>query len=173
MITDFLDEFERYRLVGEKAMAQVALEGLNRVLAPQTNSIGMLVHHISGNLRSRFTDFLSADGEKPWRNRDAEFEERRFTREELDEMWQQGWRTAQVAIRALSDADLERKVVIRGSSLTVHAALSRSVAHVATHVGQIVLLARLVAEREWESLSIPHGGSQLYNLNPTREKKPG
>ena len=173
MITDFIDEFERYRLVGEKAMAQVSLDGLNRVLAADTNSIGMLVHHISGNLRSRFTDFLSADGEKPWRDRDSEFEQRRFTREELDELWQQGWRTLRLALDGLSNSDLERTVIIRGVSLTVHAALSRSVAHVATHVGQIVLLARLLAEQEWESLSIPRGGSRAYNQNPTREKRPG
>lgn len=170
MTTDFLDEFTRYKQTAEKAMAQVSDDALNRVLAPGTNSIAMIVRHVGGNLRSRFTDFLTSDGEKPWRDRDTEFADGRWSRGELVQTWDAGWSVALKSIAALTDADLERNVIIRGHPLTVHAALVRSVAHTATHVGQIVLLARQVAEREWVSLSIPKGGSRQYNLNPTREK---
>lgn len=173
MISDFVDEFTRYKLIAEKAMAQVPEAALARVLAPNTNSIGMIVRHITGNLRSRFTDLLTSDGEKPWRDRDAEFEERAWSRPELEEMWNQSWRVVLNELGALRDADLARSVKIRAQTLTVHAALARSIAHTATHVGQIVLLARILTEREWVSLSIPKGGSQAYNQNPTLEKRPG
>ena len=173
MITDFVDEFTRYKLIAEKAMSQVPDAALDRVLAPGVNSIGMLVRHVSGNLRSRFTAFLTTDGEKPWRDRDAEFEERPWSRAEIEEMWQACWQVVLAEVGALSDADLNRTVTIRGQTLTVHAALARSIAHTATHVGQIVLLARVLAERDWVSLSIPKGASQDYNKNPTLEKRPG
>ena len=172
MITDFLEEFTRYMLTGEKALAQIPELALERILAPGTNSIAMLVGHVSGNLRSRFTDFLTSDGEKPWRDRDVEFEPRRCSRAELMTLWEAGWSVALASIASLTDADLEREVTIRGRTLTVHAALVRSVAHTATHVGQIVLLARLLAYREWVSLSIPKSASKQYNLDPTREKRP-
>src|SRR6185437_5846691 len=135
---DFIDEYERYRLIGEKAMAQVTDEALNRVLAPDGNSIAMLVRHIGGNLASRFTDFLASDGEKPWRDRDSEFADGTLTRRQADELWTRGWTVLESTLRGLTDADLEKIVVTRGIELTVHAALSRSVTHIAMHVGQIV-----------------------------------
>lgn len=172
MLNDFRDEFARYKMIGEKAMAQVGEQALNRCLQPGTNSIAMLVRHISGNLRSRFTDFMTSDGEKPWRDRDAEFDECERSRAQLDAMWEEAWKRVFDTLAQLSDADLERMVAIRGQPLTVHAALARSTAHTATHIGQIVLLARVLADREWVSLSIPKGASQRYNQNPTREKRP-
>lgn len=169
---DFVDEYERYRLIGEKAMAQVSDDALNRVLAPNGNSIAMLIRHIGGNLASRFTDFMASDGEKPWRDRDNEFEDGAYSRRDLDEIWKRGWAAVDGALRALSDADLEKTVAIRGQSMTVHSALCRSVTHISMHVGQIILLARILASDEWKWISIPKGQSKQYNQNPTLEKRP-
>lgn len=172
LVQDFVEEYARYRALGEKAMAQVSDGALNRVMAPDGNSIAVLVRHIGGNLASRFTNFLTEDGEKPWRDRDREFDDGTFTRGQLDEAWNTGWTILESELGRLTDADLERIVTIRRKELTVHAALSRSLSHVAMHVGQIILLARMLAEAPWQSLSIPRGQSQLYNQNPTLEKRP-
>jgi Protein of unknown function (DUF1572) len=169
---DFISEYERYRAMGEKAMEQVSDEGLNRVLAPDGNSIAMIVRHMGGNLVSRFTDFLTADGEKPWRNRDGEFADGTYTRAEVDEAWKTGWDVVSAELGRLTDDDLERLIAIRGQELTVHEALCRSLAHAAMHVGQIILLARILATDEWKWISIPKGQSQQYNQNPTLEKHP-
>ena len=172
MINDFVDEFRRYRITGEKAMDQVSDAGLNQILGAEGNSIAMLVRHISGNLTSRFTDFLTADGEKPWRQRDSEFETRSSSRSEVLEMWRAGWKIAEGELAKLTDSELQAKITIRGTPFTVHEALCRLVAHAAYHVGQIVLLARILSEESWRWITIPKGKSQEYNQNPTREKRP-
>ena len=167
---NFLDEYARYRGLGEKAMAQVSDDALNRVPAPDANSIAMIVRHVGGNLASRFTDFLTTDGEKPWRDRDNEFADGPFARAHVDESWKKGWDVVEREVGKLSDDDLERKITIRGVELTVHEALCRSIAHTAMHVGQIILLARMYASSEWATLSIAKGKSQDYNRNPALEK---
>lgn len=172
-VQDFTDEYARYRAIGEKALAQVSDENLNRVLAPNGNSIAMIVRHLGGNLKSRFTNFLTEDGEKPWRDRDEEFVTRSYTRAEVDEIWNAGWAALEQALEDTGEDDLQSTVKIRGTPLTVHEALCRSVAHAAMHVGQIVLIARIVATDEWKWISIPKGQSQTYNQNPTLEKRPG
>ncbi|HKY06165.1 MAG TPA: DinB family protein [Blastocatellia bacterium] len=172
MIKTYIGEYERYRSIGRKAIDQISDEGLNEILSAGNNSAAMIVRHISGNFLSRFTDFLTSDGEKPWRDRDAEFEDARYTREEVNQMWEEGWHALEAALAELSDDDLQKQVIIRGHSLTVDEALARSVAHAAYHVGQIVLLARILAGDNWQWISIPKGKSQEYLLNPTREKKP-
>jgi hypothetical protein len=171
-VQDFIDEYERYRLSADKAMAQVSDDALNRILAPNGNSIATIARHVGGNLVSRFTDYLASDGEKPWRDRDREFDEGPFTRAEVNELWNRGWSVVGNALGKLSDADLTRSVVIRGQELTVHASLCRSVTHISTHVGQIVLLARILATEEWQWITIPKGQSKQYNQNPTLEKRP-
>lgn len=168
-VQDFLDEYRRYRALGEKAIAQVPDDALHRPPAPDSNSIAIIVRHVSGNLRSRFTDFLTSDGEKPWRNRDAEFEERPATRAELVEMWNTAFGLAVDQLSALDDDHLARTVRIRGAELTVHEALCRSVAHTAMHTGQVVLLARMFAGDAWKTLSIPRGQSAAYNARPEGE----
>ena len=170
MLDDFRAEFLRYRRTGERALAQLPDAALDRVPAPEGNSPAMLVRHMSGNLASRFTDFLTSDGEKPWRARDGEFEERPYTRAEMDAMWAEGWAVLERTLEGLTEADLARSVAIRGQPLTVHAALCRSVAHMAMHVGQLVLLARMWAAGPWQSLSIPRGASDAYNAAPTMER---
>src|SRR6185436_7948829 len=138
MIKDFVDEYRRYRAIGEKAIAQVSDEALNQTLGPDDNSIAIIVRHISGNLISRFTDFLTSDGEKEWRDRDSEFGDVKYVRPEVDEMWTRAWAVLESQLGGLKDEDLQKTVYIRGNSLTVHEALCRSLAHTASHVGQIV-----------------------------------
>ena len=172
LTSDFTAEFAKYRSLGEKAMAQVPDEALNRVVAPEGNSIAMLVRHIGGNLTSRFTDFLTTDGEKPTRDRDGEFSDGSFTRTHVDDAWASGWGVLENTLGTLSDADLETGVSIRGEPITVHQALVRSLAHIAMHVGQIILLARILASNEWQTLSIPKGQSKQFNQSLAQEKAP-
>ena len=172
LLNDVADEFTKYRTSAEKAIAQVSDDGLNRILAPKGNSIAMIVRHVGGNLASRFTDFLTTDGEKPWRDRDGEFAEGPFTRAQITEVWNNGFGALDAALASLTDDDMARIVTIRGQPLTVHEALCRSLAHAASHAGQIILLSRIVAMNEWQWISIPKGQSAQYNANPTLEKGP-
>lgn len=165
----FLDEYARYRASAEKAMAQVPDEALNRVISDDGNSIATLVRHISGNLISRFTDFMASDGEKPWRDRDSEFEPGPFSREQIDDAWKRGWEVLDREVGRLRDEDLARTVTIRGQSMSVHEALVRNVTHIAMHVGQIILLARAAAGADWKTLSIPRGQSRQFNEQMARE----
>ena len=162
MIENFLKEYQAYRRLGLKAIAQVSDDALNQVLGADNNSIAVIVRHISGNLRSRFTDFLTTDGEKPWRKREEEFDDRRVTRAELLAKWERGWAVVLSALDALSDADLGATVTIRQQPLLVHQALHRSLAHVAYHVGQIVYVAKGMRGDAWKSLSIPRGMSDTF-----------
>jgi hypothetical protein len=165
----FLDEYGRYRATAEKAMAQVSDDALNRVVSADGNSIATLVRHISGNMISRFTDFLASDGEKAWRDRDGEFESGPFSREEVNDSWKRGWEVLEREVGRLRDEDLARTVTIRGQAMTVHEALVRNVAHVAMHIGQIILLARVSAGADWNTLSIPRGQSRQFNEQMARE----
>ena len=149
--------YRTYKEMAEKAIEQVRSEkDLNRELDENSNSIAIIVKHMSGNLRSRFRDFLTSDGEKPDRNRDTEFEsDKPASREQLLRWWNEAWQIAFGSIEALSADDLERTVRIRGEGLLVVEALNRSVTHAAYHVGQIVYLARHFASSDWKTLSIP------------------
>jgi uncharacterized damage-inducible protein DinB len=172
MIKDFADEYSRYKAIGQKAIEQVSDEALNRAHAEDGNSIAVIVRHISGNLVSRFTDFLLTDGEKPDRDRDSEFDNVKYSKQEVERMWVKGWDVVESQLSALSDEDLQKHVYIRGNPLTVHEALCRSLAHISYHVGQIVLLARIYTEGNWKWISIPKGESIKYNQSPTKEKLP-
>jgi hypothetical protein len=165
-------EYKRYKALAEMAIAQLDDVHIGRALAAEDNSIATIVWHVSGNLASRFTDFLTSDGEKPWRDRESEFDPRSVGKAEVTKKWEEGWRVLLGALSQLTDADLPRSVAIRGQSLTVNDALHRSLAHVSYHVGQIVYLAKSFRGAEWTSLSIPRGGTAAYNQNPTREKAP-
>ena len=150
-----------YKDLGERAIAQVKSDSdLHRQLDPDSNSIAVTVKHVGGNLRSRFRDFLTTDGEKPDRKRDTEFEvEELVTREEILRWWNEGWAIVLGSVEALKPEDLGRTITIRGEKLLVTEALNRSLAHTAYHVGQIVYLARHFASGEWTSLTIPKGRS--------------
>ena len=172
MLKDFIDEFLRYKLAGQKAITQLSNADLNKIPGHEMNSIAMIVCHISGNLASQFTDFLSSDGEKSWRNREEEFAQVECDQEQIMQLWESGWQVLESELEKLTDEDLRREVTIRGQALTVHQALLRSLAHIANHVGQIILLARLQTQENWDWISIPKGKSADYNQNPTMEKRP-
>jgi hypothetical protein len=155
--------FEHYKDLAEKAVAQVRDEDLHGILGEDGNSIAVIMRHMAGNMRSRFTDFLASDGEKPWRDREGEFAETSLGRAELLADWESGWECFFLAVRPLQDQDLRRTVRIRNEEHTVLDALQRQLAHYAYHVGQIVLLARAFTGNSWYSLSIPRGGTSEFN----------
>lgn len=161
-------EYQRYKALGESAITQVSAQELTQPFGG--NSIATIAWHMSGNLVSRFTDFLTTDGEKPWRKRDEEFEPRQVTKEALLQKWEAGWAVLFATLQTLNDADLPRIVTIRKQELRVHEALHRSLAHASYHVGQIVLIAKSFRGAEWKYLSIPPAGSTAYNQNPSLEK---
>lgn len=154
--------YRTYKEMAERAIEQVpSEEDLNGELDESSNSIAIIVKHMSGNLRSRFRDFLTSDGEKPDRNRDTEFESaQRVSREQLLRWWNDSWKIAMDSIEALSAEDLERTIRIRGEEMLVVEALNRSVTHAAYHVGQIVYLARHFVGTNWKTLSIPKAASR-------------
>lgn len=162
-------EYRRYKALAEGALDQLTPEQLAEG-AGATNSVATIVWHISGNLESRFTDFLTSDGEKPWRDRDGEFERRAPSPETLREKWERGWAVLLDTLASLHDEDLERTITIRGVELRVDEALFRSLAHASYHVGQVVFAAKAMVGDAWSYLSIPPGGSAAYAANPTLEK---
>ena len=163
-LADIRRTFKNYDALGRAALGQVHRDAdLHELLDPASNSIAIIVKHVSGNLRSRFRNFLTEDGEKPDRDRDDEFEMPvALSSAEILEMWQAGWKVALDSIEALTAEDLRRTVYIRGEGLLVVEALNRSATHVAYHVGQIVFLARHFAGSDWKSLSIPKGRSREH-----------
>ena len=151
-----LEAFRSQKRMAEKAIAQLPDEELHIPLDANTNSICVIMKHMSGNLRSRFTDFLTTDGEKPDRNRDGEFEiEGSVARQTLMEDWERGWQVLFGALQSLTSADLRREVVIRGERHTVVQALNRQLTHHSYHVGQIVFLAKHLRSDRWKTLSLP------------------
>jgi hypothetical protein len=163
-------EFVRYKALAEGAIRQVPDADLTWRAGEEGNSIATVCWHISGNLRSRFTDFLTTDGEKPWRQRDEEFAARAVARDELLAKWNQGWDVLLAALDGLGDAQLTGTVTIRGQAFLVHEALHRALAHVAYHVGQVVYIAKSRRGGDWDYLSIPPGQSDAYNRKPGNEK---
>ena len=173
LASHYLEEIKRqfrgHKRMGEAAMAQLRDRDFSVALDAEGNSIAALVKHIAGNARSRFTDFLTSDGEKPDRFRDREFEvSEHTTRDEVRGWWEQGWTHVFAALDALSTEDLQRTVTIRGEPHTVMQALNRALAHYAQHVGQIVFLAKHLRSKDWKTLSIPRGKSEVYKTaNPS------
>ena len=162
-IEDCLSLFHYYKKLAERAMEQVTDEQLFIMLDDESNSIGIIVKHMAGNMRSRWTDFLTTDGEKPDRDRDSEFVQPPATRQALRALWEDGWARVFRALEPLSDADLGRTVTIRGEAHSVMQAINRQVAHYAHHVGQIVMLAKHFAHDHWQSLSVPRNRSAEFN----------
>ena len=167
-----IKQFSYYRLLGQKTFDQLDEKDLFRQVNEESNSIGIIVNHLSGNMLSRWTNFLISDGEKPWRQRDQEFENKIKTRDELQKKWDKGWDCLFLAIKNLKERDLERIIYIRNMGHTVFEALNRQLAHYAYHVGQIVFIGKAVKQKEWKSLSIPKGSSDAYNMEKfSGEKK--
>jgi hypothetical protein len=162
-LEDAISLFRNYKRLAERAMEQVTDGQLFHVLDEESNSIALIVKHMAGNMRSRWTDFLTSDGEKPWRNRDCEFEAPPESRAELMELWECGWTAMFGALEGLGDADLSRTVTIRGEAHSVIQAVNRQLAHYPYHCGQIVFLAKHFSHENWQCLSVPRGKSQEFN----------
>ena len=160
---DSLTLFRQYKKAGDRAMEQITDEQLFAALDPESNSIAIIVKHLSGNMRSRWTDFLTTDGEKPDRDRDREFVDPPASRKALMDAWGDGWARLFQALEPLSETDLARTVTIRGEAHSVMQAVNRQVAHYGLHIGQIVLLAKHFAGSQWQSLSVPKGQSVEFN----------
>ena len=162
-LKDTIAVLRYYKSLAERAIAQVTDEQLTTTLDIEMNSIAQIVKHMAGNMRSRWTDFLTSDGEKPNRNRDSEFEEPPRTREETVKMWEAGWGYVFEALEPLTDADLSRTVTIRGEAHSVMQAINRQLAHYSYHTGQIVMLAKHLRGAEWKTLSVPRGRSGEFH----------
>ena len=162
-LEDLLALFRHYKQLAERAMEQVTDEQLFVTLDDEANSIAIIVKHMAGNMRSRWTDFLTTDGEKPNRNRDSEFVAPPASRKALMDDWEDGWARVFQALEPLTDADLGRTITIRGEAHSVMQAVNRQVTHYAHHVGQIVLLAKHFAHHRWQSLSVPRNRSMEFN----------
>jgi hypothetical protein len=155
--------FLYYKGLGEKAIAQVEEKDINWKPNEASNSIALIVHHLSGNMISRFTDFLTSDGEKPWRNREAEFEQGFENKQALLDAWEKGWSTLFNAIDNMTEADLDKIIYIRNEGQTAMDAIQRQLAHYPHHIGQILYVAKMLKDGDWKSLSIPKGGSASFN----------
>jgi hypothetical protein len=162
-LRDSLALFRYYKKLTERAMEQVTDEQLFAVLDGEMNSIAIIVKHLAGNMRSRWRDFLTSDGEKPDRKRDTEFEDPPATRAALTTLWEEGWNYMFTALDPLSDADIERTIVIRGEPHSVMQAINRQIAHYSYHCGQIVFLAKHLQARQWKALTVPRGKSEEFN----------
>lgn len=163
--------FRYYKSLGEKAMAQLEDELLFKIPNDGSNPISVMVYHLEGNMLSRWTDFLSSDGEKPWRNRDREFQEKDTDRAALMEAWENGWACLFQALEAASGVPTDTVVYIRNEGHTVQEAIHRQLAHYAYHIGQIVYVARLLKGASFKSLSIPKGQSATYNAKMFNKEK--
>jgi hypothetical protein len=171
ILTAVIDEFQKIKRLADKSIEQLSDAQLHAALDAESNSVAVLMRHMAGNMRSRWVDFLTSDGEKPNRMRDREFEDPRQTRAELLAEWEHGWQCVFDAITPLSDADLQRTVVIRGEPHSVYTAMSRQVSHYAGHAYQIVLLAKHLCGPEWKTLSIPRGQSEEFNRRMLSKSK--
>lgn len=168
MNTNYLEsaikQFEYYKMLGEKTFAQLPDDKLFFQYNEDSNSIATIVKHLYGNMMSRWTDFLTTDGEKEWRNRDAEFENDVADKEQLMLLWNEGWKALFEALHSLKEDDLSQIIYIRNQGHTVMEAINRQLAHYPYHIGQIVFIGKMFAE-QWQSLSIPKGNSKAYNQN--------
>ncbi len=156
-------QFTQYKTLAEKAIDQIPDEKIYWQYNPESNSIATIVKHMSGNMLSRFTDFYTSDGEKKWRNRDAEFENEILSREQLKSLWNSGWDCLFNILKDLKPEDLIKTVMIRKEDHTVMEAINRQLTHYAYHAGQIVFIAKLIVDHEWKTLSIAKNSSRAYN----------
>jgi hypothetical protein len=170
-LKDSLSLFSYYKKLGENAIAQCPDAGLFATLDEENNSIAIVVKHMSGNMLSRWTDFLTSDGEKANRNRESEFEAAPKTRAEILDLWDAGWKCAFTALEPLTDASMTKTVTIRGEEHSVMQAINRQIAHYSYHVGQIVLLAKHFTGASWKALTIPKKKSAEFNEDVAAGKK--
>ncbi len=162
-LTNIKFEFQRYKALGDKTFEQLTEEDIHWKYAEADNSIAIIVKHLSGNMLSRWTNFLVEDGEKTWRNREMEFEEPYTSKTDMISAWNQGWECVFDALKTINESNFDTKVKIRGEEHTIVEAANRQLGHYASHVGQIVFLGKMIRGEDWKSLSIPKGGSEAFN----------
>ena len=163
LVSEFEEEFRKTKAACEKAISQIGDAGLQTRINDQQNSVGVVIQHVGGNLVSRFTDFMTSDGEKPDRNRDGEFEDRQLSRAQLMDIWERGWACLFAAIAPLTDADLGKTVMIRKEPHTVHKALLRACTHLSWHASQFALIGKHLKGDSWKYLTIPPKQSADFN----------
>lgn len=178
MKNGFLDstkkQFEYYKLLGEKTFEQISDNQINWQYNSESNSIAIIVKHLTGNMLSRWTDFLTTDGEKEWRNREGEFEGEIESKTQLLEIWNKGWNCLFEVLDSISDEDLDKIIYIRNQGHTVMEAINRQLAHYPYHVGQIVFIGKMLLDENWQTLSIARGKSSTYNADKfAKEKQKG
>ena len=156
-------QFQYYKMLGEKTFDQIDGEKLFWQYNTESNSIAIIVNHLQGNMKSRWTDFLTADGEKEWRNRDREFEDIIQSKKELLQKWEEGWQCLFQALNAVNKNNFNTEIYIRNQGHTIVEAINRQLAHYAYHIGQIVFIGKMIKNEDWQSLSIPKGKSIAYN----------
>ena len=164
-------QFEYYKMLGEKTFEQIPEEKLFWQLNDESNSISMIVKHLNGNMLSRWTNFLTTDGEKKWRKRDKEFNNDIKTKTELLLKWNEGWNCLFEAINPLTEKDLEKEIYIRNMGHSISEAINRQLAHYPYHIGQIVFIGKIIQNEKWNSLSIPKGKSKEYNKEKFSKSK--
>jgi len=162
-LSDAIASFRNYKKLAEKAMEQVSDEEFFRLIDAESNSIAIVAKHIAGNLKSRWTDFLTSDGEKDFRNRDSEFVSENDTRKSLMEFWEEGWQTIFDALEPLTAKDFEKTITIRNQPHTICEAINRQLTHYSYHIGQITFLAKHFRSTEWQTLSVPKNKSLEFN----------
>lgn len=170
-LSSAIKQFEYYKLLGEKTIAQLPDDKLVWQYNTESNSIATIVKHLSGNMQSRWTDFLTTDGEKEWRKRDGEFENDIKTKKEVLEIWNQGWECLFNALNSITENDYDKSVYIRNQGHTISDAIIRQIAHYSYHVGQIVFIGKMICDEKWTSLSIPKGNSNTYNAEKFSQEK--
>lgn len=170
-LSSIIKQFEYYKSLGDKTFNQLTFEDMQWQSNADSNSIAIIVKHIAGNMLSRWTNFLTEDGEKEWRKRDEEFIDSFNSIEDLMAAWESGWLCLFNAIKPLNDSDLERIIYIRNQGHTVTEAINRQLAHYAYHIGQMVFLGKLIKGKDWQSLSIPKGNSLKYNEDKFAKEK--
>ena len=166
----YFGEYQRYKTYLDGALPQLSDDDFFKSIGPTSNSVAVIMKHLSGNFKSRFTDFLTTDGEKPWRNRESEFDVRGLSREDVMALWQEAWQILEENAFSLSSNDRDKLITVRGVELTVDDALCRSLAHFSSHVGEIIFVSKYFVGDNWTYLSIAPGQSDAYNKNPTRER---
>jgi len=175
MTYDYLEsvkkQFAYYKMLGEKTFSQLTDEQLLWQFNAESNSIAMIVNHLSGNMLSRWTDIFNTDGEKEWRNREAEFAEVNPGREQILQMWNDGWGALLTTLNGITDNDLDRIIYIRNMGHTVTEAINRQLAHYPYHIGQIIFIGKMLCNQAWHSLSIPKGQSESYNADKFAKEK--
>jgi Protein of unknown function (DUF1572) len=166
-LTTAVKRLKYYKDLGDKTFEQLADKDFHYQFNGESNSIAVIIQHTAGNMLSRWTNFLAEDGEKEWRNRDDEFEIHDYTKQQLLDLWEKGWKCFFNALEGLNEDDLMKTVYIRKEPLSVIDAINRQLAHYPYHIGQIIYIARMIRDKNWKNLSIPKGDSQRYNAGDT------